>query len=167
MQKDSDYGLLNTQEDPRFGGRPYGRFGTVAKNGCGMIALYNIMRASDSTTRFEPFYDARKSIKTNLFGLMGTRSSSVPKNLAKKDYQVTRIKPKQAGEAKPFDGVIVLYWFFFGAHYVAGIANGDGTYTWYNQFQNPHSMKLTDFLAHIRKKKEHVYRIWGVTFPKK
>ncbi len=167
MQKNLDYGLLNSQIDPRFGDRPYGRFGTVAKNGCGMIALYNIMRAADSTTRFEPFYEARKSIKTNLFGLMGTRSSSVPKNLMKRQYRVTRIKRKHAGDAKAFDGVIVLYWFFFGAHYVAGIANGDGTYTWYNQFQKPNPMKLDEFLQHIKKKKEHAYRIWGVTFPEK
>ena len=55
-----DYGILNTQADPRFGARRYGRFGNLAKNGCGMIALYNVERAARADTRFE----VRISIET-------------------------------------------------------------------------------------------------------
>lgn len=165
MQQDFDYGMLNDQKDARFGSRRYGRFGTVAKNGCGMIALYNIQRAANKETRFEPFYDARKSIKTNLFGLLGTRASAIPSNLKRKGFSITPIPIKKAGEAEPFDGVIVLYWYFFGAHYVAGVANGDGSYTLYNQFQKPYPMKLADFLSYLKKKKRHPCRVWGIRFP--
>lgn len=165
MKETLDFGLLNDQADNRFGDRKFGRFGTVAKNGCGMIALYNIQRAADDTTRFDPFYEARKPIKTNFFGLLGTRPSTIPKNLKKKGFHVERIREKKAGEAALFDGVIVLYWHFFGAHYVAGIGNGDGTYTMYNQFAKPSAMKLPDFLTHLRKFKLHPYRIWGIRFP--
>ena len=128
MTETPDYGLLNDQEDARFGARRFGRFGTVAKNGCGMIALYNIERAANEETRFEPFYEARKPIKTNFFGLLGTRPSTISKNLKRKGFTVERIRKKKAGEAPLYDGVIVLYWHFFGAHYVAGIGKGDGTY---------------------------------------
>ena len=91
MDPTFDYGLLNTQKDPRFADRRYGRLGTIAKNGCGMIALYNVERAARPETRFDPFYDARKSIKTNLFGLLGTKPSSIRKNLEAKGFAVTDI----------------------------------------------------------------------------
>ncbi|MBQ5992369.1 MAG: hypothetical protein IJL62_07465 [Clostridia bacterium] len=167
MQDSIDYGMLNTQTDERFGNRPYGRFGTIAKNGCGMIALYNIERAADGKTMFEPFYEARKRIRTNFFGLLGTRPSSIGKNLKSRGFGTVRIRLKKAGEAAPFDGVIVLYWHFFGAHYVAGIGNADGTYTFYNQFQTPYAMKLDDFLQYLRKNKLHPVRAWGIRFPRK
>ena len=167
MQDSFDFGLLNTQTDERFGDRPYGRFGTIAKNGCGMIALYNIERAADGRTMFEPFYETRKRIKTNFFGLLGTRPSSITKNLKLRGFAVKNIPLKKAEEAERFDGVIVLYWRFFSAHYVAGIGNGDSTYTLYNQFQRPSAMKLTDFLAYLRKNKLHPCRVWGILFPEK
>ena len=108
MTETKDFGLLNDQADERIGDRRFGRLGNVAKNGCGMLALYNIERAADDTTRFDPFYEARKPIKTNFFGLLGTRPSTIAKNLKRKGYGVTRIRQKQAGEAPHFDGVIVL-----------------------------------------------------------
>lgn len=166
MNETTDFGLLNSQTDKRYGDRPYGRFGTVAKNGCGMIALYNIERAADETTRFEPFYAARKQIKTNFFGLLGTRPSSIAKNLREKGFEVQKIRLKKAEHAAMFDGVIVLAWFWFGAHYVAGIAAADGTYTFYNEFGRPTRMTLPMFMQHLVRTKQHPIRIWGVRFPK-
>ncbi len=165
MEKQIDYGILNTQTDPRFSERRFGRLGTIAKNGCGMIALYNIERAADPSIRFDSFYDARKPIKTNLFGLLGTRPSTVPKNLRSKGFEVTRIRIKKAKDATQYDAVIVLYWRFFGAHYVAGIRSPEGGYTFYNEFVRPCSMPLDAFIAHVRKNKLHPFRIWGVRFP--
>lgn len=167
MQKEPDFGLLNSQTDERYGSRRYGLLGTVAKNGCGMIALYNIERAADDRTRFEPYYAARKQIKTNLFGLLGTRPSVVAKNLRKKGFEVVPFRPKDAEKAEAFDGVIVLSWYLFGAHYVAGIGNSSGTYTFYNEFARPRSMKLTEFLKNAAATKQHPIRIWGIRFPKK
>ncbi len=167
MKESIDYGILNTQEDPRFADRPYGKFGTIAKNGCGMIALYNVERAADGCTQFDPFYEQRKSIKTNLFGLLGTRPSTIAKNLLRKGFMVSRIPLKKAREAEHFDAVIVLYWRFFSAHYVAGIGNADGTYTLYNQFTEPVPMDLDAFLRYLRARKSHPYRVWGIRFPKK
>ena len=162
----NDYGMLNTQTDPRFGGRKYGRLGTIAKNGCGLIALYNVERAADAKTQFDPFYEARQSIKTNLFGLLGTRPSSVQKNLLAKGFSVARIQKTEAAEAEKHDAVIVLYWYRFGAHYVAGIIEPDGAYRLYNEFTEPYPMQLHDYLAFLKKHKKHVVHIWGVDFPK-
>jgi hypothetical protein len=167
MKEIADLGFLNDQNDVRFADRKFGRFGNVGKNGCGMLALDNIERAADETTRFDPFYEARKPIKTNFFGLLGTRPSTIPKNLKRKGYEVTRIKVKKADQAEAFDGVIVLYWYFFGAHYVAGIGDGKGAYMMYNQFSTPRAMNLPDFLAHLKKQKLHIFRVWGIRFPKK
>lgn len=167
MKEEFDFGLLNSQTDERYGSRPYGLLGTIAKNGCGMIALYNIERAADDKTRFEPYYADRKQIRTNLFGLLGTRPSAINKRLRKKAFEVVSIRLKDAGQAEMFDGVIVLSWYFFGAHYVAGIGNDSGTYTFYNQFVRPRPMKLTEFLHTLKDQKQHVLRIWGVRFPKK
>ncbi len=165
MKETTDYGILNTQHDPRFSERRFGRFGTIAKNGCGMIALYNVERAADPDIRFEEFYSARKPIKTNLFGLLGTRPSTIAKNLRRKRFDVTRIRVRDAHSAELFDAVIVLYWHFFGAHYVTGIRNRAGAYTFYNEFKTPMSMTLGAFLDHVRKRKLHPYRIWGIRFP--
>ena len=167
MDEQVDFGLLNSQTDRRFGDRRYGRLGSIAKNGCGMIALYNIERAADEQTRFEPFYAARKQIKTNLFGLLGTRPSSIAKNLRNKGFTVSRIPRKHAADAPQYDGVIVLYWQFFSAHYVAGIGKDNGVYTFYNQFRTPIPMKLGDFTEHLRKNRLHTVCIWGIRFPDK
>lgn len=167
MNETDDYGLLNSQNDERYGARRYGRFGTMAKNGCGIIALYNIERAADDGTRFESVYAARKQIRTNFFGLLGTRPSAIGKTLRKKGFEVVTFRPKQAQNAETFDGVVVLAWYWIGAHYVAGIANGDGTYTFYNHFIKPHAMTLPAFLDSQRSSKQHPIRIWGVRFPDK
>lgn len=159
-----DYGMLNTQTDPRFGDRKYGRFGTIAKNGCGLIALYNVERAADANTQFDPFYEGRKPIKTNLFGLLGTRPSSVQKNLIRKGFRVTPIPVKEADRAAQHNAVIVLYWYRFGAHYVAGIQENGG-YRLYNEFTEPFAMRLPAFLSFLKERKKHVVRVWGIDFP--
>ena len=167
MNETNDFGLLNSQNDARYGDRRYGLLGTMAKNGCGIIALYNIERASDEKTQFERYYAARKQIKTNLFGLLGTRPASIAKILRSKGFQVQSFRPKKAAEAEVFDGVIVLAWYLFGAHYVAGIGKGDGTYTFYNHFSKPCAMTLKDFLENQKTVKQHPIRIWGIRFPEK
>ena len=167
MDPTFDYGLLNTQTDPRFGDRKYGRFGTVAKNGCGMIALYNVERAARPQTRFEPYYEARRAIRTNLFGLLGTRPSSIRKILMPKGFRVCDIDPNYPGAHACHDAVIVLYWYWFGAHYVAGFRNDNDTYTMYNFFVKPYPMPLKSFLETLRRGKNRVVRVWGVDFPAK
>ena len=148
MDRTFDYGLLNTQTDPRFADRKYGRLGTVAKNGCGMIALYNVER------------------KTNLFGLLGTRPSSVREILEPKGFKVTELDKKHPEGDIRHDAVIVLYWYWFGAHYVSGFLNREGTYTLYNYFTRPYAMSLDRFLETLKTSKNHVVRVWGVDFPK-
>lgn len=160
-----DYGILNSQTDPRFAARRYGRFGSVAKNGCGMIALYNVEHAACPDTQFDRFYAARKAIKTNLFGLLGTRPSTIAKTLKAKGLSVRKMRKKEAAFSEMFDAVIVLYWYWFGAHYVAGLKNPDGTYTFYNQFVKPSAMRLPDFLRYLQEKKRHTVRVWGIRFP--
>ncbi|MBR2644468.1 MAG: hypothetical protein IKD54_04175 [Clostridia bacterium] len=167
MDQTFDFGLLNTQKDPRFAQRKYGRFGTIAKNGCGLIALYNIERAADPETRFDPYYDARNTIKTNLFGLLGTRMSAIRKKLESKGFQVYDIDRRQPESAQPYDAVIVLYWYWFGAHYVAGFADGNGGYTMYNYYSSPYALPLDAFLKTLREHKNRVVRVWGVYFPPK
>ena len=162
-----EFTFVNDQKDARVASRKYGKFGTVGKNGCGMIALYNIERAANQRTQFESFYAARDRIKTNLFGLLGTRPSTIGKNLQKKRFHVQRIPIANVADAEAFDGVIVLYWWIFGAHYVAGIRNENGTYTFYNQFSEPYAMPLSDFIAYLKQRKLHPHRVWGIRFPEK
>ena len=163
MEPTYDYGLLNTQTDPRFADRRYGRLGTVAKNGCGMIALYNVERAARPSTRFEPYYEARKAIKTNLFGLLGTRPSSIRRILEQKGFKVCEIDPKHVGAHANHDAVIVLYWYWFGAHYVAGLRKDDA-YTLYNYYVQPYTQPLDAFLKNLKQKKNRVVRVWGIDF---
>ena len=165
MEKLYDYGMLNSQTDPRYAARRYGRFGNIAKNGCGLIALYNVERAARADTRFDRYYAARKPIKTNLFGLLGTRPSTIPQTLEAKGFSVVPMRTKQAMNVPAFDAVIVLYWYRLGAHYVMGRGNPDGSYTFYNQFVKPSALRLNDFLRYLRGKKQHVVRVWGVRFP--
>ncbi len=165
MEKAFDYGLLNTQKDPRFGARKFGRLGTISGNGCGLIALYNIERAARPETRFDPFYEARKSIKTSLFGLLGTRPSSIRKNLERRGYTVHDLEPKHLDPDTRYDAVIVLYWYWFGAHYVAGFADRNDTYKMYNYYTSPYALPLDRFLETLKKNKNRVVHVWGVDFP--
>ena len=166
MDQAFDFGLLNTQKDPRFGKRKYGRFGTIENNGCGLIALYNIERAARPETRFDPFYDARKAIKTNLFGLLGTKPYAIRKNLERKGFSVSDIDQKHPEPSARFDAVIVLYWYWFGAHYVAGFRDENGMYTMYNYYTSPYALPLAAFLDTLKAAKNRVVHVWGVDFPK-
>ena len=167
MDQSFDFGLLNTQKDPRFGKRRYGRLGTIANNGCGLIALYNIERAAYPETRFDPYYDARKTIKTNLFGLLGTRMSAIRKKLEPKGFRVCDIDLHHTKDEPRHDAVIVLYWYWFGAHYVAGFQKDDGTYTMYNYYTSPYALPLDKFMETLKEHRNRVVHVWGVDFPPK
>lgn len=65
-----------------------------------------------------------------------------------------------------FDAVIILYAYFdpsIGAHYVAGINNGNGIYTFYND-QSIGSVKLEDLYGKFEKYGELFIAGWGINF---
>ena len=61
-----------------------------------------------------------------------------------------------------YDSVIVLFGFPGGAHYVAVISNGDGTYTFHNVYTNNPTVvgSLSDFCSGINTKKG--WSVWWI-----
>ena len=67
----------------------YGALGNVSANGCGAIALYNVLHHHGQTDTFEQVVGSlKKRMGFHLFGLAGTRFGAVKSILADRGFQV-------------------------------------------------------------------------------
>ena len=78
-------GIIYNQHD--FEDLRYG-FGNVAKNGCGAIAVYNILTLENKTINLAELLYKFDAHGENLFGLAGTRASKMISVLKEYDFQV-------------------------------------------------------------------------------
>ena len=116
----ADEGIIDEQhkyENLRFG------FGTVAKNGCGAMAVYNILFLEGKNPNFVEVIKKFDSFGENFFGLGGSKPAMVIKTLKKAglkvNYSLNKSKFKDIAESSKYS--IFLYvgienWVPFG-HY--------------------------------------------------
>lgn len=65
-----------------------------------------------------------------------------------------------------FDAVIILYAYFepiIGAHYIAGINNGNGRYTFYN-YHTTESLTLDELYKDLEKRGALFLKGWSIDF---
>lgn len=128
------------QNDSRIGGLPYGRAKRkIAAVGCGLVAIYNVMRRLHCPQTLEEIIcDAQKLKMPWLFGVFGTK----PKSLGRY-FRLKKIPFEQTSDSAAFlkmlptaDAAIICTWNnkrTDGIHFFT-VFNDSGKFTALNQY---------------------------------
>ena len=165
----NDY--INDQRGFEGSNLPFGPLGNIADNGCGLVALYNVSKAGGLPYTFSELHDMLLSGlgwvgNTNLGGCLGMNPNTVlgflERNFCNDDVGTWDFIQC----CQNFDAVIILYAYFeptIGAHYFAGINNGDGSYTFYND-ASIKSIYLNELYGELARNGELFIKGWGINF---
>ena len=149
----------------------FGPAGNVADNGCGLVALYNVAKAGGLPYSFNELHDILFGGlgwigNTILYGRMGMNPNLITpffeRNFSDADLGLW-IRSPLYGE---YDAVIILYAYNgsrIGAHYVAGINNGDGTYKFYND-SSIESITLNSLYLELERRGDLIISGWSIDF---
>jgi hypothetical protein len=135
--------------------------GNIASNGCGVIALYNVLLSKQSNTNFHYVkYEVILRGGLNAGGYLGANPITLIRILRTRFWNVRTIW----GDNKPYswmyasitaEAVVVLYRYknSLAMHYVAGIKSDEkGKFIFYNcPFANGKEMDLIEYISEIKK----------------
>lgn len=136
---DDDIGIIRDQHADNVKNLKYG-FGTIGKNGCGAVAIYNILVLEGKKVPL-PQVIREMDDGQYVFGLLGTKPTQMMKYLKSLGYSVSLHKDKTRFDewAQQCDYAIYIYAGFSGGHYSLLIPNGDTTF----RSINPNSAIVT------------------------
>ena len=149
----------------------FGPTGNVADNGCGLVALYNVAKADGLPYSFNELHDILFGGlgwvgTTNFFGSMGMNPNLImeffERNFGNADFGFRNFSYMYGD----YDAVIILYAYTepqIGAHYIAGINNGNGTYRFYN-YTTTSPMRLEDLYSDFDKNGWLFITGWNIDF---
>jgi len=149
----------------------FGPAGNVADNGCGLVALYNVAKAGGLPYSFNELHDILFGGlgwvgTTNFFGSMGMNPNLImeffERNFGNADFGFRNFSYMYGD----YDAVIILYAYTepqIGAHYIAGINNGNGTYRFYN-YTTTSPMRLEDLYSDFDKNGWLFITGWNIDF---
>lgn len=119
--------------------------GSIGKNGCGAVAIYNIMSLENKRT---PLPDIIKYLDAGqyVFGLLGTCPSRIVSYLSAQGFDCSLHKNKSEFErlAQESDYAIYIYAGFNGGHYILLVNDGENTFTSINPNRTTTIKKLID-----------------------
>ena len=155
--------FINNQGDRT---ESWGR-GNIAKNGCGVVAAYNVLLPSiKSTTHLTVDFETvrtqmHKMGSARLFGLAGVKHRKLAKYLKGKCSSATYYKFSGRLDASCLHAdAIILYCNNKGRitrHYMAGVGNGDGAFTWYNGYSEGKTLAtFGDYLASLKPERKPI-----------
>lgn len=140
----SDTDLIYDQHLDDAGDLKYG-FGSIAYNGCGAVAIYNIMSLENKKT---PLPDIIKYLDAGqyVFGLLGTCPSRIVSYLRAQGFDCSLHSDKGEFErlAQESDYSIYIYAGFSGGHYTLLVNNSENTFTSINPNRTTTIKKLID-----------------------
>lgn len=136
--------IINYQHSDDVKDLRYG-FGTIGNNGCGAVAIYNIMSLENRKT---PLPDIIKYLDAGqyIFGLLGTCPSRIVNYLRSQGFDCNLHKDKSKFEelAQESDYSIYIYAGFNGGHYNLLVPYGDGTFRLINPNKTTTIQNLID-----------------------
>ena len=166
---------ITNQHDESIADLPFGWSGNVAGNGCGMVALYNVLVAAGNN--LETFEEFNASFNMDLLNLHWTHllgGAWGMNPIAVRDILYDEFGRSNVGSnifytGTNYDAIIVVYLRRdkngLGGHYFAAIAHTPGNYTLYNIDRNdsvgPYDMEN---LRTYALGKGFVIGSWGITF---
>ena len=135
--------ILN-QKDPDVAGIPWGKLGNTGANGCGWIAVYNVMVWYDAGVRRDDVIRALSARGAPLlWGKLGTRPDAMTSCL-RSAFSFVRISGHTAqwhALGQQSECVIVLFrgkGALAPLHYVAGVRTMDATESKFRFYNDPH-----------------------------
>lgn len=123
-----EIGIISNQHSSDVKDLKYG-FGTIGQNGCGAVAIYNIMLLENKKTPLPNIIKAMDGGQY-FFGLLGTKPTQMMRYLKAQGYSVLLHKDKSKFDewAQISDYAIYIYAGFSGGHYTLLVPNGDSTF---------------------------------------
>lgn len=131
-----EIGIISNQHSSDVKDLKYG-FGTIGKNGCGAVAIYNIMLLENKKTPLPNIIKAMDGGQY-FFGLLGTKPTQMMRYLKAQGYSVLLHKDKSKFDewAQKSDYSIYIYVGKTGGHYTLLVPNGDSTFHSINLCEN-------------------------------
>lgn len=130
----TEQGLILDQKE--YGDVDFGAFGNVADNGCGAVAIYNILKLDQKNVELTSIINELGAAKI-LWGVAGTAPTGITKYLKNKGYETKIVANKNNFEStlKKYKYGIYCYWTVTGGHFevIYDYNNNDGTW----QILNP------------------------------
>lgn len=130
----------------------FGPWGNLADNGCGGIALYNVLRYYNQRVDFNEL--VRRINKSWIFsvgmlGLLGTNPLYILYDLKKNGFQIEKVRSGRHKKSDfcipPYSACIVLYFWKkgrkIGAHYQAVFPKPDGALEFHNPNETYETME--------------------------
>jgi len=162
--------MINNQNSYSQKAGTFGPFGSIAKNGCGAIAINNANQALGFNTEFGDLVhnlNQRPDLTTNLFGIAGMNPLVIGDYYRQNGAEVT-LYTNPADVPTDHDAYIALYFHSKGGHYVAARYDQFAhEYEVYNLFENGrtypmNSLSDSDFPA---AEDTNHWIIWGIDSP--
>ena len=126
---------INNQHDASIAGLPFGEKGNISDNGCGVVALYNVLRAAGSPVQFENAREFFNNVPLSpLLGGTGGLNPMALDATLRTTFGFDKVKLSSLAEEKDADAYIVLYGYLnkrsnnIGAHYVTLVHEENGDY---------------------------------------
>lgn len=122
-------GLIINQWDYPVKRGSFGVLGSIRKNGCGSIALHNLLRLLGFESRYWAvleYFRVHCLSSTVCFGLLGSNPFFIwnyLKKLEKLKFKIYKIRNEKQAEEIPKDHAVYLnmYFYKFGSHYTASV----------------------------------------------
>lgn len=121
-------------------------FGNIRENGCGVVAVYNILKIEGKNPNFTQIIKDCEPFGTNLFGIWGTNPQWIKRYLKKQglDVQVCFDMNKFHERAQNARYAIYTYLSFKGGHYQLLTDFCDGKYQSINPYQSVSISELNE-----------------------
>lgn len=131
-------------------------FGNVSKNGCGSIAIYNVLKLNGKDANLPDIIKKMQIMGLPAWGLLGTSPYKVVWGLRSYGYNVKySFKTKDFEKiASEHDFSIYCYIHFNYGHYMVLTPNDDQTFTMYNPYQ-----AQTTINTQLEQTKESVFKM--------
>lgn len=167
--KDATWGteIINNQSDYSDSAGTFGALGSIAKNGCGIIAMHNVNQILGLNIAFDDFYYALRKydfLSTNLGGTLGMN----PDVVTLYNYLGANVTHYETpfNVSKDHDAYIALYFRLFGAHYIAAEYNeSTGKYEVYNLYSDKAEMVELNSLSSQSVRGSFLWTVWGIDLP--
>ena len=170
-------GYINDQEDPSVAKIKWGLLGNTKYNGCGWVAVYNVMHSYSSKITYN--YVIRHLDLCGgvlALGKLGASPSGITAFLNTRFWTVNRIGPitRWWGMLAEMSGAVIVLYQHKGwkssLHYVAGIKTGEGVggrFRFYNDYyytkaHKNASISIWDYIDLLKKNGCKLLMIWGV-----
>lgn len=147
----------------------YGKRGNVAANGCGLIAIHNMLVAANRGREFSRLYESYRTepLLTVAGGKLGTNPFKM-RGLLRRLFGKANVRSRRLEDSFCHDGLVILYAWKnkkrIGAHFVTAVVEKDGRFRVHNESGLRGCFSPKEISAFYRRKGHLLIKVWSVDF---